>query len=254
MTKYVRAKSRGVATSLAELAAFPSVIIGRILAAERAAQKPGNEVIESAYLAQNALAALAQRVHEHRVRHFLIHDWPGTDFAATSGAYSGTSGTVAAQSYNVLLTSVPGAVENNGASTPQPGGPGLGGFDDIACDFSDFNDPECAGTEDIFGRVPQSFTPDLPEPLATATQASADGQANEPILPGGGSFAPIGGGGGGGTAAVNGPTDGLGGGSSEPTGSEDGTLSPTAVPLPGALGFALAGFGALALFRRRKPS
>lgn len=166
------ALSKSITQSFVQQGAHPSRVFWRGLLAQIGAFKNEARSEQSFYMqakrATNVIAALAKQVHEHKVRHFLIHDWPGPGMIASSGALSGShalatsqisyvtpasaSSTFDDRSGPILMASVETAdVQSDASSAPSEPSEDFG---PPGCELATLSDPDCPDGPEIVGRMP----------------------------------------------------------------------------------------------------
>lgn len=269
--------------ALVDLAAHPSAALFKTaaerLSATPSARKQNTDQATPFAVVHTTLATVSRRAHEHRVRHFLIHDWPGPGVIAHSGLKLGTSDMSEARVYQAALISTDDAFEITGLSdlegTPlleQDWGSwehtGLAdqlSFGDMACELTGRGDQECSDVSDVLGRLPSQAGPLALSAAGAAFLGSQSYGSGGPASQGGGAgSSPAG-------AALgiapslidfsggSGDGDGFGlpqpaNGTNAPPPGSTTPPSPSVVPLPVGIPLALTGLAALAILRRMKSA
>ncbi|MEL7012014.1 MAG: PEP-CTERM sorting domain-containing protein [Pseudomonadota bacterium] len=165
--------------SIVEQAASPSRFVLNELVAQLAAtngeKRSERGLVGPALTGQTLIATLSERAYERKVRHFLIHEWPGPGMLATSGANGASPAIAASQMKFITPAAASGAdgdqirlvsVSEPGVLTDSDGGVPPGsvspGIDE--CGLAGFSDPDCPDGPEIVGRL--TDTPALPTDIS----------------------------------------------------------------------------------------
>ncbi|MEM6482705.1 MAG: hypothetical protein AAF922_05145 [Pseudomonadota bacterium] len=289
------ALSKDIAGSFIKQSAYPARVLWGGLITQITAFKDetgeDQNLFAQAFRAQDVIASLAKRAHERKVRHFLIHDWPGPGRIASSGSSAGSHALAASQINYVTPSSAPSTFDDGSATiilasvespdiqsdAPPAPSEASSGFGPPGCELATLSDPDCPEGPETLGRMPYAtaLSPNG-TPLAVSFSASSSPRTPSLLSPRsiGNSF------------SSSGSGSGSGSGTGEQVGEEDvGTIidnvgddtdvpffppmdtdgdsygdrdqdiiltGPSAVPIPGSLALILVGLTSLAFMRRQK--